>query len=201
VRFTSQIVSRRSIIGSIATLLGIIGLLVLGQPQGGTSQPSSTTWLITGLFILFATFLLGFFVRRKRGAVAAALFATGAGICYGFQAAVTKVFVSLIGNGVMPLLTSWTTYALIISALVGFAMQQSSLKTGHLAPSMAASNAATLITSVLLGVILFQETLSKGQGRLSPAVISLAVAVFGVILLATSAAGDQKSSQNSNQAS
>jgi len=79
----------------------------------------------------------------------------------------------------------WTTYALIISALAGFALQQSALKTGYLAPAMAASNAATLVTSVLLGVILFQESISNGQSHLTPALIALGLAVIGVVLLAS----------------
>ena len=112
------------------------------------------------------------------------MFATAAGLCYAFQAAVTKVFVNQLGNGVVYLLTSWTTYALIISALVGFGMQQSALKTGYLTPAMAASNATTLIASVLLGVMVFGEQLSNGQGLLLPALIGLALAVTGVVVLA-----------------
>jgi len=81
-------------------------------------------------------------------------------------------------------LTTWTTYALILSALLGFTMQQSALKTGHLVPAMAASNAASLTTSVLLGIVIFQETLSKGHSRFSPAIIALSISVFGVVLLA-----------------
>jgi drug/metabolite transporter (DMT)-like permease len=184
VRLTGQQVGRRSIIGAFATLIGIIAFLALGQPQGGISQPPMTAWLVSGLIILAIILLLGWVARRKRGALAAALFATAAGICFGFQAAVTKVFVTEVGYGLAAILTTWTTYALILSALVGFALQQSALKTGFLAPAMAASNAASLTTSVLLGVVIFQETLSKGQGRLSPALIALAIAVFGVILLA-----------------
>ena len=50
---------------------------------------------------------------------------------------------------------------------------------------MAASNASTLAMSVLLGVTLFQESISQSQGRLSPALIGLALAVIGVALLAS----------------
>jgi hypothetical protein len=83
------------------------------------------------------------------------------------------------------ILSTWTTYALILSALAGFALQQSALKTGFLAPAMAASNASTLAMSVLLGVTLFQETISHGQDRLPPALFSLALAIVGVALLAS----------------
>jgi hypothetical protein len=45
---------------------------------------------------------------------------------------------------------------------------------------MAACNATTLITSVILGVIVFQETISRGQGLFSPAIIGLTLAVIGL---------------------
>jgi hypothetical protein len=184
-RITNQQVGRRSIIGACITLVGIISFVALGQPQGGTSEPTATAWWTSGLIIGGLMLLLGKLAYQRHGAVAAALFATAAGLSYAFQAAVTKVFMSQLGYGVAALLSSWTTYALILSALAGFALQQSALKTGFLAPAMAASNASTLTMSVLLGVTLFGESISNGQGRMLPAVISLALAVFGVILLAS----------------
>lgn len=39
-----------------------------------------------------------------------------AGLGFAFQAAVTKVFVTVIGDGLGPILSSWTTYALIALA-------------------------------------------------------------------------------------
>jgi drug/metabolite transporter (DMT)-like permease len=183
-RLTDQKIGRRSIIGALATLFGIIVFLAIGQPQGGVNQPEASAWLVSGLTVAVIIILIASQARKLRGTTAAVLFATAAGLCYAFQAAVTKVFVNQLGNGAAYLLTSWTTYALIISALVGFAMQQSALKTGFLAPAMAASNATTLIASTLLGVIIFGETLSNGQGLLIPAVIGLGLAVAGVVVLA-----------------
>ena len=90
-----------------------------------------------------------------------------------------------LGNGLGAILSSWHVYALIISAVAGFVLQQSSLKTGFLAPAMAALNAATLAISVILGIAVFQETLSAGRGRLSPAIVGLVIAVIGVVLLAS----------------
>jgi drug/metabolite transporter (DMT)-like permease len=185
VRLTGQHVGRRSIIGASATLIGIVFFVLVGQPQGGTSQPETAAWWAAGLIIVALMLLLAWLARQRRGAVAAALFATSAGIGFAFQAAVTKVFVTQIGYGLAVILSSWTTYALILSALAGFALQQSALKTGFLAPAMAAVNAATLAMSVVLGIILFQETLSQGQVRLPPALFGLALAIFGVVLLAS----------------
>ncbi len=185
VRLTGQQVDRRSIIGALATLLGIVSFVALGQPQGGTSQPEASAWLTSGLIFLLVILLLGWLARQRRGTLAAALFATGAGLCYAYQAAVTKVFMDQLGYGLGAILSSWTTYALILTALVGFTLQQSALKTGFLAPAMAASNASMLIASVLLGVTLFQESISNGQERMLPTILGLCLAVFGVILLAS----------------
>lgn len=169
----------------MVTLVGIIAFLYSGQPQGGTSAPSSSGWAICLIISAGVMAALTLFARKKRGPLAAILFATAAGISYGFQAAVTKVFVTQLGNGIPYLLTSWTTYALILSALIGFGLQQSALKTGFLAPALAASNASVLASSVIFGVVLYQVTLLKSQARFSPVIIALSIAIIGVVMLAS----------------
>jgi uncharacterized membrane protein len=85
------------------------------------------------------------------------------------------------------LLTTWSTYALIVSAIVGFVLQQSALKTGALAPTMAASNASTLVFGVLFGIAVFEETITRSSGRAVPAWVGLALAIVGVVVLAVRA--------------
>ena len=99
--------------------------------------------------------------------------------------AVTKVFVNEIGHGVAHLLGTWSTYGLIVSALAGFVLQQSALKTGVLAAAMGASNASTLVWSVVLGFLVFDETMAADAARRFPAWLGLALAVLGVITLAS----------------
>lgn len=184
VRLTDQHVGRRSIVGAVLTLTGIVVFIAVGQPQGGTQTPDATAWWAAGIASVVAMVVLAVIAQRRRGPVAAALFATAAGIGFAFQAAVTKVWVGDLGGGLSAVLTTWTTYVLVVSALAGFALQQSALKTSFLAPAMAASNASTLVISVILGVTVFEETLSNGSGHMGPAVIGLAMAVVGVVLLA-----------------
>jgi drug/metabolite transporter (DMT)-like permease len=192
-RLTGQIVDRRSILGAFATLFGIVLFVAVGQPQGTSSLPGTSAWLVSGLLITALVLLLAWLAYRRRGALAATLFATAAGLGFAFQAAVTKLFMTQIGYGLAAILTAWTTYALIVSALAGFAFQQSALKTGFLAPAMAASNASTLIMSVILGLTLFQESLSRGQGQLLPAILGLILAIFGVVVLSTPEPGKKES--------
>jgi drug/metabolite transporter (DMT)-like permease len=185
VRLTHQHAGRRSIVGALATVTGIVVFVTLGQPASGASRPSASEWWTTLLLLVAAMVLLGRLASRHRGSAAAALFATAAGLSFAFQAAVTKVFVTEIGNGLSAILSSWTTYALIASALAGFVLQQSALKTGYLAPAMAASNASTLVVSVLVGVFVFDEALVHENGQLALALLGLTIAVVGVIVLAT----------------
>ena len=194
VRLTGQRVGRRSIIGACATVVGIIMLVELGQPQGGISHPRAAVWWISGLIILALMLALVLLARRRRGPVPAALFAVAAGLGFAFQAAVTKVFVTELGRGLGAVLSSWPVYMVIVAEVAGFTLQQSALKTGFLAPAMAALNAATLAVSVILGVAVFQESISAGHGRLAFALSGLVIAVVGVVTLASVAPRRQTSS-------
>ena len=183
-RLTEQHIDRRAVIGAVATVAGIVLFVAVGQPEGGISDPSSEAWWAAILVCAALVVGLALLARTSRGGRAAALFAAAAGVGFGLQAAVTKVFVTQLGQGAAHLLSTWSTYVLIISALSGFTLQQSALKTGFLAPAMAASNATTLTVSVILGVAVFQESISAGETRLWPAVLGLVMAVAGVVTLA-----------------
>jgi len=186
---TDQRIGRRELLGATLTLVGIVVFVSAGQPQGGTSHPGATAWwsacLITGVLVL-VLFGVG---RRFTGASRALTFGAAAGLGYGLQAAVTKTFVTELGGGVLALLSSWSVYVLVLSALSGFALQQSALKTGVLAPAMASSNSVTLFSSVILGIAVYGETLSKsGSAHAEFTIVGLLVAIVGIALLAGSEA-------------
>ena len=184
VRLTDQHVGRREILGAVAVIAGIIVFLAAGTPADGTSNPSAAAWWTAGLASVVLVAGLAALGRPRHGATRAAIFGAAAGVGFALQAAVTKVFVGELGHGVAALLTTWSTYILILSAVAGFVLQQSALKTGALAPAMASSNASTLIFSVVFGIAIFGEKLTQGNARFVPAWIGLAVAVTGVVALA-----------------
>jgi drug/metabolite transporter (DMT)-like permease len=184
---THQNIGRREVTGAVLTLAGIIFFLSAGQPQGGSSQASAASWWTSCLVILALALILTAVGARFKGAAKALTLGSAAGLAFGLQAAVTKTFVTEIGNGVLALLTSWSVYVLVISALAGFVLQQSALKTGVLAPALASSNSVTLFSSVVLGIALYGETLSESGGaHVGSAYVGLAVAIGGIALLAGS---------------
>jgi drug/metabolite transporter (DMT)-like permease len=194
VALTGQRIGGRELSGAILTMLGIVFFISAGQPQGGTTHPSASSWwtacLVTGALVGIL-FLVG---RHYTGAAKALTYGAAAGLGYGLQAAVTKTFVTELGGGAFGLLASWSTYVLIVSAVTGFALQQSSLKTGVLAPAMASANSVTLFSSVVLGMAVYGETLSKsGTSHSGAAVVGLLVAIVGIALLAGSDAPEPSS--------
>ena len=181
---TNQKLTPKVILGAAAVVIGIVLFISVGAPKGGTSHPSALAWWIAGLITLVFVVVLAHFGRKQSGATAALLLGAAAGFLFALQAAVTKVFVTEVGHGVVNLLQHWPAYVLALSAIGGFVLQQSALKTGVLAPAMASSNAVTLFAGIVLGITVFGETLAHGNGRLLPAIGGLLLAVVGVGLLA-----------------
>lgn len=183
-RLTAQHVGRRQVTGAVAVVAGIVLFLSAGAPTGGVADPGADAWWTAVIGTAVLVVGLGLAGRSQHGARRAARFGTAAGVCYALQAAVTKVFVGELGLGVGHLLATWSTYALIATALVGFVLQQSALRTGVLAPAMAASNASTLVFSVGFGIWIFDESLQHGGAGATAAWLGLAAAVVGVVVLA-----------------
>jgi drug/metabolite transporter (DMT)-like permease len=186
VRFTDQRVGRPEVVAAVGVVVGIVLFLAAGSPAGGTSNPSAADWWAAGLLAIALGGGMAVVGVRRKGAMRATLFGIAAGVGYALQAAITKVFVGELGGGIASLLAMWTTYVLIISAVAGFVLQQSALKTGALAAAMASSNASTLVFSAVFGVVVFGERLTHGSGGSTFAVVGLVIAVIGVVRLAAS---------------
>jgi hypothetical protein len=190
-KLTGQQIGRREISGAVCVTFGIIVFLSVGAPSGGTTSPSAEAWLSAGFVSTLLIVGLAGMGFRRQGAARALFLGSAAGFAYAMQAAVTKVFVTELGNGLGAVLSDWPVYVLVVSALVGFALQQSALKTGVLAPAIASSNSVTLFASVLLGITVFDENLAHGDGRAIPAIVGLGIALFGVGLLASARPPDE----------
>jgi drug/metabolite transporter (DMT)-like permease len=181
---THQHIDRQVVLGALAIVVGLVLFLSVGSPNGGTTHPSAQTWwtaCVVILVLVVATAALG---RRRQGASRALLFGSAAGFGFALQTAVTKTFVTEVGGGAAALFADWSIYVLIVSAVAGFVLQQSALKTGVLAPAMASSNAVSLFGGVILGAVVYGETLAHGNDHLAPAIIGLFVAVVGIGVLA-----------------
>ena len=171
-------------VGAGMLVAGIVLFVAAGSPQPGTNVPSAADWWSAGLVSLALVALLTRMAHGRRPAVQAVIFGMGAGVGFGLASALTKQFTDLFGHGLAAILAGWELWALLAAGIVGLLLGQSALRTGVLAPAMAATNAVTLLISVTLGATVFGEKLQRGGGHLAIVAAGLALVLLGVPLLA-----------------
>ena len=81
------------------------------------------------------------------------------------------------------MLSHWECYALAIAGAGGFILQQVSLGTGRLAPSVATVSVANPVVGILIGILLLDERLSRPAWHVVVAVIGLGLALVGAVVI------------------
>ena len=192
---TKQHVGRREVIGAIVVLCGLALFVYFGDPAGGNENASNAQWALA--FAVLGAFSAVLFVFGRGGDLSkkAAVYGTVAGIMFGLSSALTKPTLEFLHESVGTMLSHWECYALAIAGIGGFVLQQVSLGTGRLAPSVATVSVANPVVGILIGVLLLDERLSRPTWHVFLAVIGLALALVGavVISLAHEAAEDDSS--------
>lgn len=188
---THQRVGRREWLGAAAVIVGLTVYLGVSNPAAGRSNGPAETWIIAGAVVVAIAAVFALLGAHQRPAAKAALFGTAGGVLFGFQAAVTKVFVGVIPDGIGAILSSWTTYALILSAVIGFYFTQVSLQAGVLAPAIATTNVANPATSVILGRIVFDEVPQRSTGGKIASLVALALMLVGLLAVSRGEAAGQ----------
>lgn len=180
---TDQRVGHREVLGASIVTGGLVAFLVSSAPEGGVEVPPAARW-VTSAALVGATVAITMLAARGRSpSVVAGLLGAAAGLVFGYQAAVAKLFATQIDQGVAVLLGQWSTYVLIVLMVVGWALQQASLKPGVLAPAMATVNVGTLVVSVALGVTVFEETMKTAGDAPAWSLLTLGVTAVGVVML------------------
>ena len=88
------------------------------------------------------------------------------------------------------MLSHWHCYALAVAGVLGFVLQQVSLGTGRLAPSVATVSVCNPLVGVLLGIAIFDERLSRPLWHVVVAVIGLVLALGGAVLISLASQPD-----------
>ena len=81
------------------------------------------------------------------------------------------------------MLSHWECYALAVAGVLGFVLQQVSLGTGRLAPSVATVSVANPIVGILIGILLLDERLSRPGWHVLLAVAGLGLALVGAVVI------------------
>jgi drug/metabolite transporter (DMT)-like permease len=81
------------------------------------------------------------------------------------------------------MLSHWEAYALAVAGVLGFVLQQVSLGTGRLAPSVATVSVANPLVGILIGVLLLDERFSRPAWHIVLAVAGLGLALIGAVVI------------------
>jgi drug/metabolite transporter (DMT)-like permease len=183
---TNQRVGRREVGGAAVIVIALAAFTIFGDPAGGKDNAPNDEWAIA--IVVLGTICAGLLVLGRHGTPTrvAAVYGSVAGILFGLSAALTKPTVELLHEGVGVMLSHWQCYALAVAGVLGFVLQQVSLGTGRLAPSVATVSVVNPIVGVLLGVAIFDERFSRPTWHVVVAIISLLVALGGAVLISLS---------------
>jgi drug/metabolite transporter (DMT)-like permease len=180
---TNQHVGRRELIGAAVIVGGLALFAIYGDPAGGRENAPGDEWAVAiAILAVVCAFLL---LLGGRGGLSmkAAVYGTVAGILFGLSAALTKPTLEFLHEGASELLSHWEPYALAIAGVLGFVLQQVSLGTGRLAPSVATVSVANPVVGILLGVVLLDERLSRPVWHVLLACLGLGLALVGAVAI------------------
>jgi drug/metabolite transporter (DMT)-like permease len=180
---TKQHVGRRELVGAAAIVMGLALFALYGDPAGGSENAPDDEWAIAIAVIAGVSAVLLMFGDRGGPGMKAAVYGTVAGILFGLSAALTKPTLEFLHEGIDELLSHWEPYALAVAGVLGFVLQQVSLATGRLAPSVATVSVANPVVGILLGVVLFDERLSRPISHVVVACIGLGLALVGAVII------------------
>jgi drug/metabolite transporter (DMT)-like permease len=186
VRISGQRLHRHEVAAAVLVVAALAGFLTVASPSGGRSEAPLRDWLVVTL--IFAALCTPIVLLGRRGPAPrrAALLGTAAGLLFGLSAALTKAMVDQLNIGLLQVIGNWELYALIGIGYASMTLNQLALNTGALAATVATSFAADPIASVVLGVVVFHESLHLAGLRALGALAAFALALVGTAVLAQS---------------
>ena len=180
---TNQRVGRREVGGAAVIVLGLALFTIYGDPAGGKDNAPNDEWAIALVLVSVVCAVLLVLGRNGTLTRTAAVYGSVAGILFGLSAALTKPTIEQLHDGLGVMLSHWHCYALAVAGVLGFVLQQVSLGTGRLAPSVATVSVCNPLVGVLLGIAIFDERLSRPLWHVVVAVIGLVLALGGAVLI------------------
>jgi drug/metabolite transporter (DMT)-like permease len=184
---THQVVGTREMVGAAIIVVGLALFASFGDPAAGVDNAPGSDWAAAILVIVAACVALLLFSNRGSLSSRAALLGTIAGLLYGLSATLMKPVVeSLHADGLVDVIAGWEFWVWATAGIVGFVVQQLSLATGRLVPSVATVSVANPVVSVMLGALVLQERLDKNPPWHAVAAVgALCLALLGAVIISS----------------
>jgi drug/metabolite transporter (DMT)-like permease len=173
-------------LGSITIVVGLGGFFLVAAPKGGNAIPTNHQWVVAS--VLLIAIIAGLIVAAMRGPRwwRAAAFGAATAVTAAYTAALTKAITNYTKEGWGHVFTHFEPYMLAITGLGTVFLIQNALHAGPITASRTTMVTINPLVSILLGVTLFADKLRAGPGWVTLEILSLAVLVVGVVILARS---------------
>ena len=181
---TSQHVARRQVLGAAVVVVGLAMFVLVGDPDAGVDEASTAGFVVAAVAIGATVAAVLLWLRTKTSrALRAAVLGVCAGLFYGLSASFAKPVINDLHVSIGAAAGNWETWALLGFGFIAFVIQQMSLASGQLAPAMAAVSVANPAVSVILGILLFDERLTRPGWHIVVAFAALLAALGGAVLI------------------
>jgi drug/metabolite transporter (DMT)-like permease len=192
---TDQVVGRRELLGAVVVVAGLAVFTVVGDPAGGKDDAPANEWAVAVIVVGLLSAALLVVGARGNATRRAGTYGAVAGLLYGLSASLCKPTIeTLHADGVTGVLTSWEFYAFAAAGILAFVIQQVSLGTGKLAPSVAMTSVMNPLLSVVIGILLLDETLREPAWHKVVAWIGLGGALAGGVIISLAQEGREEGS-------
>ncbi|MDT7552502.1 MAG: hypothetical protein QOI16_1038 [Pseudonocardiales bacterium] len=187
-RWAGRRLSRADGAWALLLAVALAAFVVFADPTPGLARAAFPMWAPTAAVL--AALLVGCVVAAhlRVGLGRAVLLAVATALAYGATAALTKGVVDLLGDGLVPLLTAWETYGLVVMALGGTLLQQSAFQAGGLAASLPVITVGEPVVAAVLGATVLGEHVRVVGAEWSLIAVLVAVMVAATVALARSSA-------------
>ena len=185
VPLTRQALRRSELAGAVLLCTGVAVLSATRSVQAASeSFGSFANWPTASIIAGLAAVLV--VVGRKRTApTRATLTGIASGLVLGIGDAFTRRSVEMLdAHQVTALLVNWSPYAAVAASILGLWLMQNAFSAGPLHSSLPAITAAEPAAGMVLGIVVFGESI-----RITPALLALEAAgvaamIIGVIMVA-----------------
>jgi len=189
---TAQQVGRREIVGAVVVVTGLALYTLFGDAASGKDNAPNDEWAIALVLVGLLCGALLVASRNSKGVRRARFYGVVSGILFGTSACLAKPTVEMLHEGVANVLSHWEFYAMAITGIAAFVLQQVSLSEGFLATSVATVSTFNPVVSVLIGILLFDERLSDPRWHKLVAVGGMLLALVGAIAISKAREGTQE---------
>ena len=181
----------RVLVALVAVTAGLALFLTLAVPAAeGAARVTTARWVPASVLVVGAIVFAVLRGHRSEGRARAQWLAAAAGFADAMMAALAKELSEQFDRGFHAVVSSWALYSVAAMGIIALLLQQAAYQTARPAITLPIIAVTEPLLSVVLGVAVFGEHISRGALRDLFAVMALGVLVVGLAVLARSPLAD-----------